>query len=258
RGGRFLPPHGADDEEAGGVSEERRMTPLRSLLFVPGDSARKQEKALATDADALILDLEDSVDPANLPAARARVAELLRSQAGGCGPQLWVRVNAPASGLLREDLEGVCAERLPAGIVLPKISAPGEIVEAAAYVTALETRRGVAGGATRLLVVATETPQGLLALPQYPAVLHAARAAAAPRRPRRDRGGAGGRGAGFGGSARRGGRGGTGGGAFLGRGGPECGAGGSRQARWRRRPHFHLSTGAHHLPAHRRGTRCSG
>jgi len=161
------------------VSAQRQMAPLRSLLFVPGDSARKQQKALVSDADALILDLEDSVDPANLPDARARVAELLRSQAAGCGPQLWVRVNSPASGLLREDLEGVCTERLPAGIVLPKISAPGEIVEAAAYVTALETRRGVAGGATRLLVVATETPQGLLALPQYPAVLHAARAVAA-------------------------------------------------------------------------------
>jgi citrate lyase subunit beta/citryl-CoA lyase len=107
------------------------------------------------------------------------VGELLRSQAAGSGPQLWVRVNGPESGLLREDLEAVGAERLPDGIVLPKISAPGEIVEAAAYVTALETRRGVAAGTTRLLVVATETPQGLLALPQYPAVLHAARAAAA-------------------------------------------------------------------------------
>ena len=161
------------------MSAERLMAPLRSLLFVPGDSARKQQKALATDADALILDLEDSVDPANLPDARARVAELLRSRAGGSGPQLWVRVNGPSSGLLREDLELVCAEQLPAGIVLPKISAPGEIVEAAAHVTALETRRGVAGGATRLLVVATETPQGLLALPQYPAVLRGARATAA-------------------------------------------------------------------------------
>ena len=161
------------------MSAERQPAPLRSLLFVPGDSPRKQEKALATDADALILDLEDSVDPANLPAARARVGELLRSQAAGSGPQLWVRVNGPESGLLREDLEAVGAERLPDGIVLPKISAPGEIVEAAAYVTALETRRGVAAGTTRLLVVATETPQGLLALPQYPAVLHAARAAAA-------------------------------------------------------------------------------
>src|SRR5205807_1634105 len=77
RGGRFLPPHGADDEEAGGVSAERPMAPLRSLLFVPGDSARKQQKALATDADALILDLEDSVDPADLRDARATAARLL-------------------------------------------------------------------------------------------------------------------------------------------------------------------------------------
>ena len=48
--------------------------PLRSWLFVPGDSERKQAKALAGAADALILDLEDSVDPAQLPAARTRVA----------------------------------------------------------------------------------------------------------------------------------------------------------------------------------------
>src|SRR3979411_1440231 len=64
------------------------MARVRSLLFVPGDSARKQEKALATDADALILDLEDSVDPANLPAARAQVGQLLRSPAAGSGPEL--------------------------------------------------------------------------------------------------------------------------------------------------------------------------
>src|SRR4029077_14691156 len=139
---RFLPSRGADDEKAGGVSAEPQMAPLRSLLFVPGDSARKQEKALATEAGALSLDLEDSVAAANLPAARARVAELLRSHAGGSGPRLWVRVNSPASGLLREDLEGVCAERLPAGIVLPKISAPAEIFEAAAHGPTPEDRRG--------------------------------------------------------------------------------------------------------------------
>ena len=55
----------------------------RSWLFVPGDSERKQAKALATAADALILDLEDSVDPQQLPAARGRVRELLRARAAG-------------------------------------------------------------------------------------------------------------------------------------------------------------------------------
>ena len=153
------------------MSGAAESAPLRSLLFVPGDSARKQEKALATDADALILDLEDSVDPGNLPAARERVAGLLGAQGAHGTPELWVRVNSPASGLLRADLESICGARLPEGIVLPKISAAAEILDAAACLTGLEKRLGVAEGRTRLLIIATETPQGLLALPQYPAVL---------------------------------------------------------------------------------------
>ncbi len=64
-----MPAGGADDEEAGGMSDQP-ATPLRSLLFVPGDSERKQAKALGSGADALILDLEDSVQEAQLPAAR--------------------------------------------------------------------------------------------------------------------------------------------------------------------------------------------
>ncbi|MBV8144579.1 MAG: CoA ester lyase, partial [Gammaproteobacteria bacterium] len=67
---------------------------MRSWLFVPGDNERKQEKALASAADAVILDLEDSVLPAQLPAARRRVAELLRAPRESRRPQLWVRVNA--------------------------------------------------------------------------------------------------------------------------------------------------------------------
>lgn len=159
------------------MSDAAQSAPLRSLLFVPGDSARKQEKALATDADALILDLEDSVDPANLPAARARVAALLAAKRAEGTPELWVRVNSSASGLLLPDLEEVCGTRLPEGIVLPKISGAGEILGADAHLTELERRLGVPEGRTRLLIVATETPRGLLALPQYPAVLGTAPAA---------------------------------------------------------------------------------
>jgi citrate lyase subunit beta/citryl-CoA lyase len=156
------------------LSDTAELAPLRSLLFVPGDSARKQEKALATDADALILDLEDSVAPANLPAARERVAGLLAAQAAQRAPELWVRVNSPTSGLLRADLDGICSGGLPQGIVLPKVSGAGEIPQVAARLAELERRLGAAEGRTRLLVIATETPQGLLALPQYPAVLGSA------------------------------------------------------------------------------------
>ncbi len=162
------------------MNAHRTGAPLRSWLFVPGDSERKQVKALASKADALILDLEDSVDPAQLPQARARVAALLAAAAaGGGGPQLWVRVNAPASGALAEDLSSVCAHALPAGIVLPKVSCAREIVETAQALQALESARSGVRGRTRLLVLVTETPQGLLALPQYPQELTAAPAAAA-------------------------------------------------------------------------------
>ncbi len=145
---------------------------LRSWLFVPGDSERKQAKALGSAADALILDLEDSVDPSQLPAARARVAALLKSRpptAGG--PALWVRVNAPSSGRLPEDLAVSCAEVLPAGLMLPKVSSPAELIEVAARIAALEGRLGVAPGRTRLLVLTTETPEAVLTLPRYPEAL---------------------------------------------------------------------------------------
>jgi citrate lyase subunit beta/citryl-CoA lyase len=151
---------------------------LRSLLFVPGDSERKQQRALAGPADALILDLEDSVDPAALPAARARVSQLLAARVADA-PQLWVRINPLSGRLWREDLEALYAaepRRAPDGIVLPKVSAPTEIVQAAGQLGALEARVGLAAGTTRLLVIATETAQGLLALPQYPSVLSSARA----------------------------------------------------------------------------------
>lgn len=149
------------------------MGALRSWLFVPGDSERKQAKALSTAADALILDLEDSVDPGQLPAARSLVRELLAGHPAGAGQQLWVRINPPQGRAWREDLAAVFGERPPDGIVLPKVSAAEEIVEVGEQLTALEAGRGVSGGATGLLVIATETPRGLLALPGYPAVLAA-------------------------------------------------------------------------------------
>jgi citrate lyase subunit beta / citryl-CoA lyase len=160
---------------------------LRSFLFVPGDSERKQTKALATAADALILDLEDSVDVTQLPAARTRVRELLRSRPDRSRQQLWVRVNALSSGQLLDDLAAVMGDTgrtaagaegatlgaaveggVPDGIVLPKVSAPREVEEVAHYLSALEASGGRAVGSTRLVVIATETPRGLLSLPQYP------------------------------------------------------------------------------------------
>jgi citrate lyase subunit beta / citryl-CoA lyase len=166
------------------------MSPLlRSLLFVPGDSERKQAKALASPADALILDLEDSVAEAQLPAARTRVRELLVSgEPGGASgslgpggsvrPQLWVRVHSLASGLFLEDLVAVFPGA-PAGLVLPKVSAASEIIQVDRELAALEARDGRAVGSTQIIVIATETPQAVLSLPAFAGALLAQRTAAA-------------------------------------------------------------------------------
>ena len=141
---------------------------LRSFLFVPGDSERKQAKAVDSHADALLLDLEDSVAAPQLPAARQRVRELLTARSDRSKQQLWVRVNALSSGLLLEDLVAVFPGA-PDGLVLPKVVTPADITEVGHYLTALEAREGRAPGATKLLIIATETPQAVLNLNSYAA-----------------------------------------------------------------------------------------
>jgi citrate lyase subunit beta/citryl-CoA lyase len=158
------------------VTASATVLPPRSWLFVPGDSERKQTRALAGAADALILDLEDSVEPSQLPAARARVAGLLDAAGGGGeGPQLWVRVNSLASGLLAADLTAVRHAHASGGEAAGR-SAPLRRSSGGPASGLLEAHHGMRAGTTRLLVLTTETPLGLLNLPGYPAV---------PARPRR-------------------------------------------------------------------------
>jgi citrate lyase subunit beta/citryl-CoA lyase len=149
--------------------------PLRSLLFVPGDSERKQAKALGCGADALILDLEDSVAEAALPAARNRVREFLVAHASGArAQQLWVRPNGLTSGKLLEDLEAIIAGR-PDGVVLPKVSSVRELQEVGRHLSTLEARAGLPEGAIRVIVIATETPRAVLTLSEYTAETAGAR-----------------------------------------------------------------------------------
>lgn len=99
----------------------------RSWLFVPADSERKVAKALDSNADAVILDLEDSVAPASKAAAR----ELIRAlPAGEGGPQRWVRINPLGSEHHKDDLE-VIRRGDVAGIVLPKAEGGWDVVELA-------------------------------------------------------------------------------------------------------------------------------
>lgn len=134
---------------------------LRSLLFVPADSERKLARARDAGADALILDLEDSVAPPNRPAARALAAAYLADRPG----PTWVRINPLDSSDALADLAAiVCAA--PDGIMLPKCL-PAHVERLHAMLDALEARDGLPAGAIRIIPVATETPAAVLALGEY-------------------------------------------------------------------------------------------
>jgi citrate lyase subunit beta/citryl-CoA lyase len=138
---------------------------LRSLLFVPGDSERKFAKARAIGADALVLDLEDAVAPAQKPAARAIVSNLLDDHS----PRSWsffVRVNALDTGLLLEDLCAVVKPGLDA-LLIPKANGAADIERIGCYLDALEAKAGMAPGAVKLSIVATETARAMFALGSY-------------------------------------------------------------------------------------------
>lgn len=142
---------------------------LRSMLFVPGDSEKKLAKAAATGADALILDLEDSVDPPRKAQARGLAAEFLharkRGQTPASDPAAWVRVNPLDDAQIARDLECIVPAR-PAGLVLPKCTAD-DVACVDRRLAALEVRFGLPTGATKLLPIATETPRAVLTMHGY-------------------------------------------------------------------------------------------
>src|ERR1700735_2884065 len=96
--------------------ERSLRMPIRSFLFVPADSKRKLARGLESDADALILDLEDSVAAANRPTAR-RLARGFLDAHGSDKIACYVRINPLASGLALDDLAATVAGR-PDGILL--------------------------------------------------------------------------------------------------------------------------------------------
>lgn len=137
---------------------------IRSFLFVPGDSARKFDRASQGPADALILDLEDSVAQTQKAAAREATAQML--SAPRAHQMLWVRVNALDSGLTLADLVAVMPHR-PDGIVLPKCSSAADLQRLDHYLDAFEATANIEPGRTRILSIATETAQSLFALGDY-------------------------------------------------------------------------------------------
>jgi citrate lyase subunit beta / citryl-CoA lyase len=136
---------------------------LRSLLFVPADSERKFAKADTIGADALILDLEDSVAPPRKTLARGMVKDLLGARRDWA---FLVRVNPLGSGLTLGDLAAVVRPGLD-GILIPKVNGMADIELISNYLDALEVAAGVAPGHVKLLVVATETPAAMVGFASY-------------------------------------------------------------------------------------------
>ncbi len=130
---------------------------LRSLLFVPGDRPDRMDKALKAGADALILDLEDSVAPGAKIEARKAVSRFLANHPSA---PLWVRINPIDGAEADADLHAILRARVH-GIVLPK-------AEGGASVDALARRLTDGGNATaRIIAIATETPAAMFQLGTY-------------------------------------------------------------------------------------------
>ena len=143
------------------------MRSLRSFLFIPGDSEKKLGKVDDCGADAVILDLEDAVAPANKRGARRLVSDFLKERpAGRRRPQIWVRVNPLDGDLTLGDLVSVIGGA-PDGIVHPKADGPADVRRLSYYLDALEAQAGLEQGSTKILPVATETARAPFALGDY-------------------------------------------------------------------------------------------
>ncbi len=128
---------------------------LRSLLFAPGDSERKAGKALASDADGVILDLEDSVAPDRKETARAMVAAMLPVQR-----PVVVRVNPRDTIWYLADLAAVVPGR-PDAVLLPKCTGPDDMLALDHHLEALEMASGLPIGGIGVLALVTETALSL-------------------------------------------------------------------------------------------------
>jgi len=135
----------------------------RSFLFVPADSERKLEKAGTCGADALILDLEDSVVASARSKARKLAAEFLKQK---CDAKIWVRINPLDTEDALEDLQAVMPAA-PRGIVLPKPRGADDATQLAKLLDVLENECDLAAGQTAILPIATERPGALFRMGDY-------------------------------------------------------------------------------------------
>ena len=140
---------------------------MRSLLFVPADSPKKLEKALTSGADALVVDLEDSVAAEGKASARKGAAAFLKEIVPTrARPRLIVRVNSLRSGLTDADLDAV-APMQPDAIMLPKAEGGASVIHLDAKLAVREAKSGMADGHIKIVAIATETAAALFLAGSY-------------------------------------------------------------------------------------------
>jgi len=140
---------------------------MRSLLFVPADSAKKLDKAMTSGADALIVDLEDSIALDGKARARESAAAFLKEAvAGASRPYLVVRVNGLQTGMTDADLDAVVPAK-PDAIMLPKAEGGASVIHADAKLAVREAIGGLAEGHVKIIALATETAAGLFCAGTY-------------------------------------------------------------------------------------------
>jgi len=140
---------------------------MRSFLFVPADSPKKLEKAMASGADTVIVDLEDSIAPEGKAAAREAAAAFVKEAVGAASrPQILVRVNGLQTGLIDADLDAV-APALPDAIMLPKAEGGASVIHADAKLAVREALNGLPDGHIKIIALATETAASLFVAGTY-------------------------------------------------------------------------------------------
>jgi citrate lyase subunit beta/citryl-CoA lyase len=143
----------------------RKSVSARSWLFAPGDSERKMEKATSSAADVVIFDLEDAVAEREKPKARTMVSAFLQSRPADRS-RLWVRINPIRGSNALADLALVVPQR-PGGIMLPKSCGRADVDLLDNYLSALEVAAGIEQGSTNIIVLVTETAQGMFTTGTY-------------------------------------------------------------------------------------------
>jgi len=139
---------------------------MRSLLFVPADGGAKLDKAMASGADGVIVDLEDSIAPERKEAARKLALDFLKGAKGKKGPRLLVRINGLDTGMTDADLDAI-VPGAPDAILFPKAEGGATVTHVDAKLTAREAIAGLPEGAIKILAQTVESAAGLFTAGTY-------------------------------------------------------------------------------------------